>query len=90
MATLTGIIRTEDGSPALGAVVRAFDIDLRSEQLLGETVIEATSGRYEISHSGEHITGRGRRAINRIACESRVQPKPYMNALKIGLIRTYV
>lgn len=30
MATVTGIIRTEDGSPALGAVVRAFDIDLRS------------------------------------------------------------
>lgn len=53
MPIVTGIIRTEDGSPALGAVVRAFDVDLRSEQLLGESVIEETSGRYVISYTAE-------------------------------------
>jgi hypothetical protein len=56
MATITGIIRTEDGSSALDAVVRAFDIDLRSEQLLGEAIIEETSGRYVISYTPEQVS----------------------------------
>ena len=62
LATITGIIRTEDGNPALGAVVRAFDIDLRSEQLLGETVIEETSGRYEISYSDKQYRRAGKKS----------------------------
>ncbi|WP_152206097.1 neuraminidase-like domain-containing protein [Marinobacter changyiensis] len=55
MAKIFGIMRTEDGTPALGTTVRAYDIDLRSEQLLGEAIIEETSGRYEISYTAEQF-----------------------------------
>ncbi len=55
MATVHGFIHTENGGPALGATVRAFDIDMRSEQLLGEAVIAETIGRYQISYTSDHF-----------------------------------
>src|SRR5688572_22231141 len=50
MPTVSGTIHTETGAPAIGATVRAFDKDLRHEQLLGEVVITETSGRYQITY----------------------------------------
>ena len=51
MAQITGFVRLENGDPALGAFVQAFDKDMRTEELLGETVLEETSGRYTISYT---------------------------------------
>lgn len=45
-----GQIRQTDGSLLVGAIVRAFDRDLRSEQLLGETTTDK-DGRYEITYT---------------------------------------
>lgn len=53
MATISGSIRTETGGPALGATVRAFDKDLRHEQILGEVVITETTGHYEIAYTAD-------------------------------------
>ena len=55
MPTVFGFIRTETGGPALNATVRAFDKDLRHEQLLGEVVITETSGRYEITYTADQF-----------------------------------
>lgn len=55
MAIVHGFVHTENGSPALGANVRAFDVDMRSEQPLGEAVIRETSGRYEISYAADQF-----------------------------------
>ena len=55
MPTVTGVIRDETGGPALGATVRAFDKDMRHEQLLGSVVITETSGRYEITYTPEQF-----------------------------------
>ena len=52
MPTVTGIISTEDGSPVVGNLVRAFDQDMRSEQLLGEA-ITSDGGRYVIRYTRE-------------------------------------
>lgn len=49
MAIVTGFIRAEDGSPASGATVRAFDKDMRSEELLGE--VSSDAGRYVITYT---------------------------------------
>jgi hypothetical protein len=43
-----GTIRRGDGRPAVGALVRAYDQDLRKKQLLGKATTDAT-GRYSIS-----------------------------------------
>lgn len=45
-----GQIRQADSSPFVGAVVRAFDKDLRSEQFLGEAVTDR-EGRYQITYT---------------------------------------
>jgi hypothetical protein len=63
MSTVSGFIRTETGGPALGATVRAFDKDLRHEQLLGEIVVTETSGRYSINYTADQF----RRADKRTA-----------------------
>ena len=55
MAMVFGSIHTETGGPALNATVRAFDRDLRHEQLLREVVITETSGRYEISYTADQF-----------------------------------
>jgi hypothetical protein len=55
MAVVSGVVHTETGAPALGATVRAFDKDLRHEQLLGEAVITETTGRYEITYTADQF-----------------------------------
>src|SRR2546421_4052426 len=45
-----GQIRLADGSPLVGAIVRAFDKDLRSEERLNETTT-AKDGHYEITYT---------------------------------------
>src|SRR4051812_22389208 len=40
-----------DGAPLVGALIRAFDRELRSEYLLGEAVTDA-DGHYEIHYDG--------------------------------------
>ncbi|MDQ3185226.1 MAG: hypothetical protein M3Q16_01955 [Pseudomonadota bacterium] len=45
-----GAIRRVDGAPLSGAVVRAFDRDMRAETLLGQTIAD-TIGIYEISYN---------------------------------------
>lgn len=47
MATVTGLIRNETGGPAIGALVRVFDKDMRHEELLGEIAV-TESGNYRI------------------------------------------
>ena len=44
---------TQDGKPFMGAIVRAYDKDLRREEWLGEAVTDG-AGNYEISYTYEH------------------------------------
>jgi len=53
MARVSGIVRSEDGTVVTGAVVRASDKDMRSEQLLGEGVSDA--GHYAITYTEEQF-----------------------------------
>lgn len=46
---IVGQIRWRDSSPPSSVIVRAFDRDLRSEQLLGEATTDA-EGRYQIAY----------------------------------------
>src|SRR5215831_3335683 len=48
--SIQGQIRQADGSPLVGATVRAFDQDMRHEETLGETVTDGT-GQYEIKYT---------------------------------------
>jgi hypothetical protein len=45
-----GEVHLSDGSPFAGLTVRAFDRDLRGEELLGETTTDE-NGQYEITYS---------------------------------------
>ena len=45
-----GTIRTADGEPLASAIARAFDLDLRREENLGEGITDQV-GRYEIRYS---------------------------------------
>jgi peptidoglycan hydrolase-like protein with peptidoglycan-binding domain len=49
-----GQVRQPDGSPFASALVRAFDMDLRSEELLGEVTTDE-AGRYEITYTAEQF-----------------------------------
>jgi hypothetical protein len=49
-----GTVRDAKGKPAAGATVRAFDRDLRSEELLGAATADA-KGTYEIRYSPEQF-----------------------------------
>lgn len=49
-----GVVLHPNGSPFAGGLARAFDRDLRSEQLLGESATDA-SGRYEIRYGSEQF-----------------------------------
>lgn len=49
-----GTVRDKDGRPLEGAAVKAFDKDLRSEQLLGEVPTDQ-NGRYEIRYTRQHF-----------------------------------
>lgn len=49
-----GTVRRQDGQGAAGLVVRAFDRDLRSEELLGEATTNDKGG-YEISYQPEQF-----------------------------------
>jgi 5-hydroxyisourate hydrolase-like protein (transthyretin family) len=51
-----GIIKNqyEDEGPAAGLIVEAFDKDLRSEEILGETITDQ-NGKYEISYSKQQF-----------------------------------
>ncbi len=48
--TVSGTIRRGDGRPAVGALVRAYDQDLRKKQLLGKTTTDA-AGHYSIAYT---------------------------------------
>lgn len=48
--TVSGTIRRGDGRPAAGALVRAYDQDLRKKQLLGKTTTDA-AGHYSIAYT---------------------------------------
>lgn len=48
MYSVKGTVLLADGSPLDNVVIRAFDIDFRSEQLLGET--RPRGGQYEITY----------------------------------------
>lgn len=48
---LGGTVRLADGSPAVGVKVSAFDRDLRTEQLLGQSTT-GRDGSYRIQYSG--------------------------------------
>ena len=50
-----GQVRHLDGTRLFGKIVRAFDKDLRSEELLGEHNTDA-EGRYEIQYSAEQFS----------------------------------
>ncbi|MGH6636409.1 MAG: hypothetical protein ACRED0_09860 [Gammaproteobacteria bacterium] len=49
-----GQIRQQDGNVVPGAPVRALDIDLRNEELLGEAVADQ-DGRYKITYSAKRF-----------------------------------
>ena len=53
-----GQVRLADGTPLAGALVRAYDKDLRSKEQLGksEPVITDTKGRYEIPYAAEQFS----------------------------------
>ncbi len=66
MATVSGFLRTETGAPALNATVRAFDTDLRREQLLGEAIVRETSGHFDIAYSVEQFRRSDKRTADLI------------------------
>jgi len=49
--TLSGTITYPRGIPAAGLIVRAYDKDMRSEQLLGQAEVSAKKGYYEIQYT---------------------------------------
>ena len=55
MFTVSGQVMRSDSEPAAGVTVRAYDRDMRSRELLGETTTDET-GRYEISYSREQFS----------------------------------
>ncbi|MBE9128305.1 MULTISPECIES: peptidoglycan-binding domain-containing protein [unclassified Coleofasciculus] len=52
-----GQVRQADGDPADGILISAFDVDLRSEQLLGQTQTDR-KGFYQIQYSAEQFSKR--------------------------------
>jgi hypothetical protein len=52
MFAVGGMVRLADGSPAAGVKVSAFDRDLRTEQLLGQSTT-GKDGSYRIQYSGD-------------------------------------
>lgn len=51
---VAGQVTGSDGAPIANHIVRAFDLDLRSEELLGETITDK-AGRYLICYSAEQF-----------------------------------
>ncbi|MEO8149294.1 MAG: carboxypeptidase-like regulatory domain-containing protein, partial [Bacteroidia bacterium] len=49
-----GTVLYDNGNPLIGAIVRAFDKDLRTQELLGETTTD-NKGYYEIAYSKEQF-----------------------------------
>jgi hypothetical protein len=49
-----GSVRQADGTPMVGVLVRAFDIDLRSKELLGEAKTDQ-KGSYEIKYTHQRF-----------------------------------
>src|SRR5512142_2474633 len=47
-----GVVRRADGRPCVGARVRAYDLDLRTRQLLGEDTAGA-GGKYAIRYTAK-------------------------------------
>ncbi len=50
-----GAIKRADGKPVSGAIVKAFDQDLRTQQLLGEMKSD-TSGHYQIGYTRKNFS----------------------------------
>ncbi|MGK7905772.1 MAG: neuraminidase-like domain-containing protein [Synechococcus sp.] len=54
--TVTGRVFHKDGTSLIGLIVRAFDRDLRREELLGEAVTEPEEGNYTIHYTADKFT----------------------------------
>ena len=86
MAMVSGLIHTETGAPAMGATVRAFDKDLRHEQLLGEVIITETTGHYQITYTADRFRRAEKRTADLFvrvtdpAGNQRAQSEPRFNA----------
>ena len=55
-----GQVTDKINQPLANLIVQAYDRDMRSEELLGETVTDK-NGKYEISWSANQLTGRERK-----------------------------
>lgn len=53
--TLSGTITYPRSVPATGLIVRAYDKDMRSEELLGQAVVSAEKGYYEITYTPDQF-----------------------------------
>ena len=63
MCEVSGRVRQQDSSPVQGVIVRAFDIDLRTELPLGETRTDA-QGSYKIQYSVNKLARPGKTAAD--------------------------
>src|SRR4030042_4798976 len=55
-----GLVADKLNRPLANLVVRAFDRDMRSEELLGESITNR-DGKYEIAWSHSQLSGRGKK-----------------------------
>ena len=52
---LSGTITYPRSVPATGVIVRAYDKDMRSEELLGQAIVSKEKGYYEISYTPDQF-----------------------------------
>ena len=55
-ARVSGIVRHTNGTPLVGALVSAYDKDLRNYEQLGEQATTGQTGRYEITYTAEQFS----------------------------------
>ena len=58
-----GVVRRTEGTPLAGVPVKAFDVDLRQEYLLGESITDP-AGHYQISYGASQFHRPGQQAAN--------------------------
>ncbi len=54
---VTGLVRSDNGYPVKGALVQAFDQDMRSRQPLGSSAITDNTGRFRIEYEPTAFAG---------------------------------
>lgn len=74
-----GQIRQANGSVSIGAIVAAYDKDLRSEQLLGQTKIDR-NGRYEIKYTAEQFSRQEKKSADLIVRVENEDKKPLVSS----------